>query len=467
MNRKNFLSMSAASIILLSMLTACTQSGEGSGSTTTTTAPPSTMAEEQQSQVEEIAVKEFELENKKVTFLASWPRNPANGKAKDIAIELFQTRFGGEVVDMVVGNDERYDRLATLVSTGSSPDFFSAADMDAFPMGAINNMFQPVDNYIDFDDEWWKDVKNINDSFVYNGSHYVAGLSTEVEVIMIYNKAVMRENGLKDPSEYLAEGNWNWNTCKEMMYQFCNKSEDNYATDGWWVSRGFSDSTGVPLIGMEDGKVVNNLRNPLIAEAQEFLADLNRENLAYPVWDYGWVSNPGNVGLGKTLFYPVGIWALMDLNSEYGMKKYAENMEDLGFVPVPQCPSADAYYIPARISGYLLCSGAPNPEGFACLAYCERAGATSDEAEQISKDQYFNEYGWTEEMWDMFNNIYDMAKEHPVFNFMGGVSQDMSTTLDNYSKNAYHSGASWTQGREEIFESIQSEVDKANGALEG
>lgn len=464
MNKKKAFSISASAMVLAGMLSACTQS-VGSESTTATTAPPSTMAQEQQSQAEEISVKEFELENKEITFLAAWSRNPANGKAKDIAIEMFQTRFGGKVIDMVVGQDERYDRLATLVSTGSSPDFFSAADMDAFPMGAVNNMFQPVDNYIDFDDEWWKDVKNINDKFVFNGSHYVMGLSTEVEVIMLYNKAVMLENGFKDPAEYLVEGNWNWTTCKQMMEQFCDKSEDNYATDGWWVARGFTNSTGVPFIGMEDGKVVNNLNNPLIAEAEQFIADLNKENLAYPVWDNGWVSNPGNVGIGKTLFYPCGIWALMDLNSEYGMKKYADNMEDLGFVPVPKCPSADAYYIPARISGYLLCSGAPNPEGVACLAYCERAGSTSAEGEQIAKDQYFNEYGWTEEMWDMFQLIYDMADENPVFDFMGGVSQDLSSTLDNASKTPYHTGDSWTQTKEQIFNSVQNEVDKANGVL--
>ena len=265
MKKKKIFSMSAAAMILLTMLTACSQSGSGSGSsTTTTTAPPSTMAQEQQSQADEISVKEFELENKSVTFLSSWARNPANGKNKDVAIELFQTRFGGEVVDVVVGSSERFDRLAAMVSTGDSPDFFSAADMDAFPMGAINNMFQPVDDYIDYTDQWWSDRKDLNDKFVYNGKHYVGAISPEVEVVMIYNRAVVEENGLKDPFELLKEGKWDWNTCMDMMKQFCDKSEENYATDGWWVTRGFCNSTGVPFIGMKDGKVVNNIRDALI-----------------------------------------------------------------------------------------------------------------------------------------------------------------------------------------------------------
>ncbi|MBD5105105.1 MAG: carbohydrate ABC transporter substrate-binding protein [Ruminococcaceae bacterium] len=467
MKTKKLLSASAAAIMLLSMLTACSQTeGGGSASTEpTTTAPPSTMAEEQQSQADEIVVKDFELENKEITFLASWARNPANGKNKDVAIELFQTRFGGTIKDMVVGDSERYDRLATLVSTGSSPDFFSAADMDAFPKGAINQMFQPLDNYIDFNDEWFGSRKSINDPFVYNGKHYVSVINPEVDVLMVYNKAVLAENGLTDPADLLKEGNWNWTTCKQLMNEFCDKSEDNYATDGWWITKGFCNSTGVPFIGMEDGMVVNNLRDPLIAEAQDFLNDLNREEMAYPVWDFGWVANARNVGDGKTLFFPVGYWALTEVATDYGLANYG-NIEDVGFVPIPKCPSADAFYIPARVTGYMLCSGAPNPEGFACMMYCEAAANDSEEAEQITKEQYFNEYGWTEDMWEMRNTIYDMLDEHPVFDFSSGISEALFDALDNPTKDAYHNGASWTQTRETILGSVQSEVDKANSALE-
>ena len=225
--------------MLFRSISACTQNSDGGNATTTaapgTTAPPSTMQEEQQSQAEEISVKEFELENKKITFLASWARNPANGKNKDVAIELFQTRFGGEIEDMVVGNSERFDKLASLVSTGSSPDFFSAADSDAFPMGAVNNMFQPVDNYIDYTDQWWSERKAVNDKFVFKDKHYVAAISPEVEVLMIYNKAVVAENGLPDPYQLLKEGKWDWTACMDMMRKFCDKSEENYATDGWWI----------------------------------------------------------------------------------------------------------------------------------------------------------------------------------------------------------------------------------------
>lgn len=472
MNKKRLLSMSAASLIAVSMLSACTQSGGGGGDTTTTappattTAPPSTMAEAQQSQAQEIEVKEFELENKKIQFLSSWSRNPANGKNKDVALELFQTRYGGEVEDILTTQSERFNRLATLVSTGNSPDFFSAADMDAFPKGAINHMFKPIDDIIDFTDEWWSPVKDINDQFLFQGKHYVGVISPEVDVLMIYNKAVVAENGLKDPADLMAEGKWDWNTCKDMMNEFCSKSEENYATDGWWVVKGFSGTTGVPYIGIEDGKVTNNLRDPLIEEAQEFVYNIRREDMAYPVWDYGWVANPGNVGLGKTLFFPCGYWALTELGGEYSLDKYG-NVEDVGFVPMPKCPSADELYIPARINGYMLASGAPNPEGFACYMYCEIAASGSEEAENITREQYFNEYGWTEDMWEMRNTIFKLLREHPTFDFFTGISDMMTDALDNPSKESYHqNNVSWIQTREEQFNTVQDEVDTANKSLE-
>lgn len=461
MKKRKLFSGSAAALIFIGMLTACSQGGE----TETTTVPLSTMNQEQQSQAEEIEVKEYELTNKKITFLASWARNPANSKNKDVAIELFQTRFGGEIEDIIVEDAQRYDRLSALVSSGQSPDFFSAGDMDAFPKGAINRMFQPLDKYIDYNDQWFGSRKALNDPFVFKNEHYVSVISAEVDVLFIYNKAVMAENGLDDPADLLKEGKWDWNTCKQMMNTFCSKSEDNYATDGWWITKGICNSTGVPFIGMKDGQVVNNLKDPLIAEAQEFLYNLNREEMAYPVWEHEWKSNAANVGLGKTLFYPVGFWALTELVGEYSLSNYG-NVQDVGFVPVPKCPSADAYYIPARVNGYMLCSGAPNPEGFACMMYCEAAANDSEEAEEITKDQYMNEYGWTQEMWDMRTTIYDLLEEHPVFDFSNGVSDALFDYLDNPSKDSYHNGASWTQTRDNIYDSVQKEVNDANNALE-
>lgn len=454
----------AVSSLLIAALTlsACEQSsGGGVGGSEVTTPVPSTMAQEAQSQVEEIKVKEFELENKEITFLGAWKRNPDAGKNKDVALELFQTRYGGVVKDKTVPQADRYDQLAKLVSTGDSPDFFSAGDMDSFPMGAIGGLFKPIDEYIDYSDEWFGSRKALNDKFLYNGNHYVAAIGPEIDVLMVYNRKILAQNGFDDPYDLLKQNKWNWDTCLDMMRQWCTLGGEHYATDGWWISKGFSNSSGVPFIGLEDGVVTNNLRNEQIAKAQEILQTLKKENLAWDFEENNWESNSANVGLGKTMFYPVGYWALTEVNTQYGLKNYGDTTADIGFVPVPS-PTADTVYIPARINGYMLVSGAKNPVGYQCMMYCEAAASDSDEAEQITKDQYFNEYGWSEDMWEMRETMYDLLEKNPVFDFYLGISIDMNEWLDDPSKKAYHQGESWTTTMETIFNTVQSEVDKAN-----
>ncbi|MDE6725101.1 MAG: ABC transporter substrate-binding protein, partial [Ruminiclostridium sp.] len=466
------LSVSAASIMMLGLLAGCTQDSEPSntnnGGGDVSTGAPSTMGEEQQSQAEEIKVKDFELENKELTFLAAWSRNPANGKNKDVALELFQTRFGGKINDVTVADAERFTTLASMVSTGQSPDFFSAGDMDAFPRGATAKMFASLDDIIDFNDEWFGSKKEFNDPFVFNGKHYAAVIGPEIDALIVYNQSIIEENNLADPAELLKENKWDWDNFYTMMADFCSKGENRYGVDGWWVAKGLSNSSGVPFIGMENGKVVNNVRDGSIEKAQALLEKLFNENIAFPLAsnELGeWKSAPKYVGEGKTLFYTVGYWALTEVNTEYGLKNYGD-INDVRFIPVPCEPGSDKVYIPARVNGYMLCAGAPNPQGFAALMYCEAAASGSDAAEQITKDQYFNEYGWTDNMWDMRNTMFKMVRENPVYDFMGGVSADCYDALNNPSKDSFHAGSSWVQTRETIYDRVQLEVDSVNKAAE-
>ena len=70
-------------------------------------------------------------------------------------------------------------------------------------------------------------------------------------------------------------------------------------------------------------------------------------------------------------------------------------------------------------------------------------------------------------MWEMRNTMFKMVKEHPVFDFLNGISDTVFDNIDNPSKDAYHNGNSWVQTRETIYSVIQSEIDQANAALAG
>lgn len=463
MNHKTKIAASLALITLFSV-SSCQNGSQRAEDTSVTTTPATTtsLKEEYAEIVEEIEVEDATvLENGTVKWLATWDLNPANGKAVPVALEMFQTKYGGNIEHIPVTWEERYDKLATLVASGESPDLFAAGDLDTFPRGAINSMFTPLDDYVDFDSPLWEGISNINEQFVYQDKHYVAAVSTDAGVVMIYNKRVIEENGLADPQELLEAGEWDWNSFRDMMMQFCSREESKFAIDGWWFETAFSLTSGVPFIGMEDGVIVSNLKDPMIAKAQDFMADMQRNDLPYPKAENNWQINPSNIALGKTLFYPCGIWALYEADlSAFG------TMDEIAFVPMPKCPDADAYYLPTAVSAFALCSGAPNPEGAAAYINCERIAVDDERAQEIGKNQLFEDYGWTEEMYEMLQVTQDLTEANPMIDFYAAVSPDLNNLIHNPVKESFNNGVSWAQTRESIIYAVETEVERANQRLE-
>lgn len=85
----------------------------------------------------------------------------------------FKERYGCDIewIECVFG--ERWNTLANLILAGDSPDFYAAWATD-FPIYSIKGMFQPVDDYVDYDDPLWSGMKYMADNyFSINGKHYV------------------------------------------------------------------------------------------------------------------------------------------------------------------------------------------------------------------------------------------------------------------------------------------------------
>lgn len=463
---------SALALASIAALTACDDEtpAVSSGAASGTSAPPvateattkATMKQEDAEKVAEIDIGAEKLENPTVKFLSSWPLNPAEGQPVSVALEMFQTQYGGVIEDVYCTWDERSTKLAMLISSDDSPDMFSAGDMDVFPKGVLSGMFQPLDDYVDFDSELWAPMKSVNDQFAFNGKHYVGATDTDSDCMMFYNKKTIADNNLEDPAELLEQDNWTWDTFWEMMTKFCNRDEQKFATDGWWFEGAISLTTGYPYIGMGDGKIVHNLDNATLEKAQDFMLNMKKNDLPFPKSEYSWQVIPTNIASGNTLFYPVGAYALYPYNNiiqDFG------NMEDVMFVPMPRCPDADAYYLPARVDGFALCKGAKNPEGVGAYLNCAMASRDSEAAKEIGMRQAFDEYGWTQEQWDMYQKIREMTAEHPVIEMYNAVNDAVAGYINNPMKEGYNNGASWTQTREQIRAAVQAELDDANAKL--
>lgn len=442
--------------------TSGTPSGTGAPPVVTESTTKATMKQEDADKVAEIDIGAEKLANPTVKFLSSWDLNPAEGQPVSVALEMFQTQYGGNIEFVQCSWDERFTKLATLISSDDSPDMFSAGDMDIFPKGVISGMFEPLDNYVDFDSELWAPMSAVNEQFAFNGKHYVGATDTDSDCMMFYNKKTIADNNLDDPAELLEQGNWTWDTFWDMMTQFCNRDEQKFATDGWWFEGAISLTTGYPYIGMSDGQIVHNLDNATLEKAQDFMLNMKKNDFPFPKSEYAWQVIPSNIASGKTLFYPVGAYALYPYNNiiqEFG------DMEDVMFVPMPRCPDADAYYLPARVEGFALCKGAKNPEGVGAYLNCAMASRDSEAAKEIGMRQAFDEYGWTQEQWDMYQKVREMTAEHPVIEMYNAVNDAVAGYINNPMKEGYNNGASWTQTREQIRAAVQAELDDANEKL--
>ena len=468
MKNKKILSSALALTTLISV-SSCGQTAERSETTqpvitaasTTTTTAAATLAEEDKQALAEVETTFDKLENGTVKFLSSWDINPADGKPKQVSLEMFETNYGGKIEYVPCTWETRYEALGKMIAAGDSPDMFSAGDLDCFPQGAASKMFLPLDDYVDFDSELWAPMKEVNDQFVFQGKHYVGATSTDAGVVMIYNQKTIEENGLADPAELLEEGNWNWDTFYDMMIAFCDRTNEKFAVDGWWFEGAISLTTGVPYVGMKDGKVVQNLDDPMIEHVQRFMLNMKKQDLPFPKSEYGWQIHPENIGNGKTLFYPCGIWALYvtDL-SDFG------EMEDIRFVPMPACPYADKHYLPTAINGFTLCSGAKNPEGVAAYLDCLMICRENEVATKIEKDQIFEDYQWTDTMYDMLLKTREMTEQAPVIEFYTAVNDTVNDLVNNPMKETYNAGISWTETKESIKMALQAELDSFNTKLD-
>lgn len=367
---------------------------------------------------EKTNLPEIELVNKELNWFAHYNLVPHPDAMPVAELQMFEEVYDGEVVETVVDWNSRYNELAMLVLTGKSPDIFPADDMDAFPKGAIREMFQPVNEYVDYKDALWVDVSSAADSFSINDKRYVAVTDVLPSAVCVYNRDEIINNGFDDPMNLFEEGAWTLDS----FYEMC-KLHEYKSICGWWYPDAIQQTCGKPLLGMdENGKLVNNMYNSDVMTVEKYMGKLAADGDEYrSTNEYDTIEDFMN---SNCLFFPVGFWAIEDAcDFDFGT-------ENISFVPMPHntLNGNNPYYVGAKIEGYFLCSGAPNPDAFKAFVSCARACAI-DETVQKEKDNYRKEVcGWNDEMIEMYHTVKDMALENPVFELYGGVSDDLTTT---------------------------------------
>ncbi len=355
---------------------------------------------------------------KEIIWMGTYNLNPQREEdEKTVEMTLFNKK-GGSVKWTSVIDAEKYDKLATAITSGKDvPDIFKY-EWIAFPSQVVTGMYQPVDEIVDFNSDLWKDVKPTADQFSLKGKHYVAPVSFSVGTLMMYDKDIIDNEGLDDPYELYTKGEWNYDTWYEIMSNFKQNNkgeEERYGVAGWFAPQ-LVQQTGQTMVTYEDGVFKNNVNSPAIERAEELLYTIGKEGLVDLNW-YG--SAKSCFEAGSTLFYNMGPWAMTGTNGPTAEDNWK-------VVPIPPDPQSDGKYMSSDMLAYMWVKGSTAKEAVKCWYECARVATLDETYKETGKEKFFvANPGWDEEMYQVLQDA-SSSEYKQIFDFGYGISSTLA-----------------------------------------
>ena len=383
----------------------------------------------------------------------------------------FQQMYNGNVEWHETTWETLNTDLANLLLSNDAPDFTRAWE-SAFPQSFIKKLYQPVDDYIDYDDPLWEGMKYFSETFFSLGGHnYMFLTDVQNNSCMLYNRRVFEDYGFEDPAELYYANEWTWDVLMDMAQDFGDPDEGRYAFNGWHTDTSFMSSTGTYLVMLdpESGKFYANADDPRLERAANFLEEVEKNDLAYPHWN-DWSLNYGSEGggmkQGVTLFAMGPSYILDEMVSREQEEEIYGDMSDVMVVPVPRDPDGDGvYYVDSVPKGYCLIREAPHPEGVALLSACERFKIIDPTVIRVDEQQKRDKLGWGEEMLTMWHEMYEIAASHNTvvqYTDLGNVI----TYLNNMTGfNLNGVAGSWAERKEANIDSLEYSVEDLNNQI--
>ena len=383
-----------------------------------------------------------ELENvkgKTIYWLSYYDINPSDNQDRSVALSLFEDEYGGKVEYISCTSENKFDILASRILGDDPVDMFPY-EWEALPNGVVKEQYQPLDDYIDLEDDMWKGMEDIIDMYEYKGSHYVVPYCISSPLLITYSRSMCEENGLPDPYELYKEGKWDWDTFMDMMKDFkANEQagETRYGINGWF-GQAMIQSTGETVIRYDGEKFSSNIKSAAIESAENVMEEIMQQGLYDPTW-YGYFNDNGS-----TLFFAMADWALSDSNIKNNPEPVVNaegfvEKSDLMIVPFPKYPEADKYYINCNFGAKMLVKNSQNGAAVGAYIKCERLAAITDEYRSSAKQKalipnidssgVLNGY-ITKEQYDALCEYTDSKNISPVFDFGYGMGTRMYSVGD-------------------------------------
>ena len=343
------------------------------------TEPPVTTAPIITSEVSTEAAKDLsrtpsEVFTKKLTYL-TWYENDDPQGLKETAREFGVPEYGNEsygkyknkfLAPTITTYEGLYATLYSLIASGSSPDAI-INDNRSLPVLVYSGLISPIDDIIDLSDKSWDRTRALTEMCAFGGKHYLPSVEPSLDYAWWYNINTIRKEGLEDPYELYIEGRWDWNTFIEMADKFKSSGDGKYPLDTW-NDESIICSTGIPLVGMDNGRLINNISDPRIEKAIGMMRTIldKKYNLYFELEESGYQPDIQRWIDGKTLFMTESdnlYWNLIaNVSSDPDSIR-----KDAYYVPAPYMPGLSKGYSTISTGGFLLLSGSDNSELYAAV----------------------------------------------------------------------------------------------------
>lgn len=404
------------SISMMFSLGACSGSSDGGSTDGDTTTTARRTKEEDEVTVADLGEKypnDVDISGQEIVWMADYDINPSNNDDRSVALTLFEDTYGGKVKWIQTTSATKFDDLANKIMSDEQVDMFPY-EWSCLPNGVYKDQYEPLDDYINLDDDLWADVKYMAESLVYNGKHYVIPYAISDPVCIQYSRELMQEEGLDDPYELYQKGEWTWDTFMDMMEKFVNNADDGeerFGINGWF-GQAVVQSTGKTIVTYDGSKFANNITDPQIEKAELLLQQIAQENLYDPSWKSYFPED------GLTLFYAMGgTWSLGESNGK--------NPDgDIMIVPFPKDPDADKYYACANYAAKMLVKNSQKGDAVATYIKCERIAQVEDQYKETAKQKALIQTQ------DAKGNVIKYITEEQYDAFQKYVEQDISPVFD-------------------------------------
>lgn len=286
--------------------------------------------------------------------------NPDAYDAVYETIPQFEETYGGKVTVIAVPWGDQKPTLISMVNAGDQVDMAQANDQN-FPVYPLKKIVQPIDQYIDLTDPLWNSA--VTNTFTFGGKPYAVGTSA-APIVIYYNKTLFDNNGVKTPSEYYAEGNWNWDAFRQVANELTADTDGDGKNDqfgfGWWDAGYplYVASNGKTIMSFnEDGSITTNYESENVKEAMQFAQDALLKDKFIDA------EKEGDYFMGE---FKNGKLAM---TAEYGLAGFNafKGEYELDFVPVPTGPKGTTDAGPGGLSGWSIPTASKNPEGAAAF----------------------------------------------------------------------------------------------------